>query len=184
MAVTIVLGVLATLLIAAAATGVAVWQLRVVCHPGELWVFMGARKRPVYLFRAGEARLRVPFIETAECMPTTPIPFEAMVHGASTRGNVPVTLRLVGKVRVSTVSESQIQNAVQRFLGQQPAEIATVASQTLEGVVREIAASHTAEDFLDGPRMSKLILRNAQDDMSKLGLAPTDLSIERADRNG
>ncbi len=179
----LLLVLIATTVVPAAIIGLVVLRQRIVCKPGELWVFAGRGEGFQVLHRPGETRLRIPIIERADRMSTTPIPFEGRVTNAFTKGNVPVTLRIAGKVRISTASESLMRNAVERFLGREDAEIAGVAIETLEGELRSIAAAHTPGELGDGPLIARELLRSAQDAMDGLGLAPTDLTIEREDRN-
>src|SRR5574341_1191785 len=65
---------------------------------------------------------------------------------------------------------SHVRNAVERFLGMKPEQIAGVARQTLEGVLREVVAQLTPEEVNeDRLKFAESLRTNAQDDFDKLG---------------
>src|SRR4029079_8513179 len=74
---------------------------------------------------------------------------------------------------------THIRNAVERFLGMQPQQIAGVARQTLEGVLREVVAQLTPEEVnQDRLKFAESLRANAQDDFDKLGLELDVLKVQ------
>jgi flotillin len=68
---------------------------------------------------------------------------------------------------------------VERFLGMAPQQIAVVARQTLEGVLREVLAQLTPEEVNeDRLKFAEQLKKNAQDDFDKLGLELDVLKVQ------
>ena len=72
-----------------------------------------------------------------------------------------------------------MRNAVERFLGMSNVQIAVVARQTLEGVLREVLAQLTPEEVNeDRLKFAETLKQNAQDDFDKLGLELDVLKVQ------
>jgi flotillin len=72
-----------------------------------------------------------------------------------------------------------VRNAVERFLGTTPEQIAVVARQTLEGVLREVLAQLTPEEVNeDRLKFAETLKQHAQDDFDKLGLELDVLKVQ------
>jgi flotillin len=68
---------------------------------------------------------------------------------------------------------------VERFLGLNPGQIATVSQQTLEGVLREVLAQLTPEEVNeDRLKFAETLKKHAQDDFDKLGLELDILKVQ------
>src|SRR4029453_402275 len=84
----------------------------------------------------------------------------------------------IANMKVSS-NPAQVRNAVERFLGMQPQQIAAVARQTLEGVLREVVAQLTPEEVNeDRLKFAESLKQNAQDDFDKLGLELDVLKVQ------
>ena len=74
---------------------------------------------------------------------------------------------------------AQVRNAFERFLGMQPQQIAAVARQTLEGVLREVVAQLTPEEVNeDRLKFARSLGDEAELDLQKLGLHLDTLKIQ------
>src|SRR5207247_2578292 len=74
---------------------------------------------------------------------------------------------------------AHVRNAVERFLGASMTQIALVARQTLEGVLREVLAQLTPEEVnQDRLKFAESLVQNAKDDFEKLGLQLDVLKVQ------
>lgn len=120
-----------------------------------------------------------PVIERVDRMSLAAIPIELSVRGAYTTAGIAVNLKGTGAVRIVDTPPA-VYDAIDRFLGRSPEEIATVARETLEGHVRSCVATLSVEEIAaDHVRFADEVLGRAADDLEKLGLAVTDLAVAR-----
>ena len=107
-----------------------------------------------------------------------PFPAEVRVHNAYSKGGSPLSVHAIANVK-SASSELVLRNAVERFLGASPGQIAMVAQQTLEGVLREVVAQLTPEEVNeDRLKFADSLIENARDDFDKLGLELDVLKVQ------
>jgi len=105
-----------------------------------------------------------------------PVPIE--VTNAYSRGGTPLDIQAIANVKVAR-DEAVIGNAIERFLGRGPQEIARVARETLEGNLRGVVALLTPEQLNeDRLEFAQRIASDVQDDLSKLGLHLDTLKIQ------
>ena len=120
--------------------GVAVMkQFLYVCQPNKLLVFSGRSvtmedgTKVGYRVVHGGWTVRVPVLEKVDEMDLTVIPIDLSVTNAYSKGGIPLELKAVAYVKVSSHPERR-NNAIERFLGRDPIEIRQVAKETLEAM--------------------------------------------------
>jgi len=108
----------------------------------------------------------------------TIIPIEIKVTQAYSKGGIPLAVRAIANVKISN-NPRHILNAIERFLGQQRAEIRQVAQETLEGTLRGVLAQLTPEQVNeDRLRFAESLADDVEDDFRKLGLTLDTLKIQ------
>jgi flotillin len=155
-----------------------------VCRPNEILIFAGRRyQRPDgsevgYRVVFGGRAWRVPVIESVERMDMRTVPIDISIHGAYTRVGIPLKVRAVALVKVSSDPDT-VMNAVERFLGRGREEIQQVARETLEGNLRGVLATLTPEEVNeDRLKFAESLSQEVEDDLSKLGLHLDILKIQ------
>jgi len=159
-------------------------QFLYICRPNEVLLFAG-RKHTLAdgaevgykVVRRGWA-LRTPLLETISRMDMRLFMVEVSVSNAYSKGGIPLSVHAIANVKLSS-DTTHIRNAVERFLGMSPEQIADVARQTLEGVLREVLAQLTPEEVNeDRLKFAESLKANAQDDFDKLGLELDVLKVQ------
>jgi flotillin len=159
-------------------------QFLYICRPNEVLLFAG-RKHTLAdgaevgykVVRRGWA-LRTPLLETISRMDMRLFMVEVSVSNAYSKGGIPLSVHAIANVKLSS-DTTHIRNAVERFLGMTPEQIADVARQTLEGVLREVLAQLTPEEVNeDRLKFAESLKANAQDDFDKLGLELDVLKVQ------
>ena len=155
-----------------------------ICRPNEILIFSG-RKHTLpdgsstgyKVVRRGWA-VRVPILETVNRMDMRLFMVEVGVTNAYSKNGIPLDVKAIANVKISS-NPSHVRNAVERFLGTNPAQIAAVARQTLEGVLREVLAQLTPEEVNeDRLKFAETLKTHAQDDFDKLGLELDVLKVQ------
>lgn len=155
-----------------------------ICRPNEILIFSG-RKHTLpdgatvgyKVLRRGWG-FRTPVLETVSTMDMRLFMVEVTVANAYSKGGIPLTVHAIANVKISS-NPAYVRNAVERFLSMTPGQIAVVARQTLEGVVREVLAQLTPEEVNeDRLKFSEHLRNNAKDDFEKLGLELDVLKIQ------
>jgi len=185
------LGTAVLLLVAAvgAVVAVAVFiailrQFLFICRPNEILLFSGRKHRlpdgssvGYKVVRRGWA-VRTPLVEMVSRMDMRLFMVEVAVTNAYSKGGIPLAVQAIANVKISS-DASHVRNAVERFLGTTPEQIAVVARQTLEGVLREVLAQLTPEEVnQDRLKFAESLKLNAQDDFDKLGLELDVLKVQ------
>jgi flotillin len=179
-----VLCVAATVLVVMSIALAVVRRHLFICRPNEILIFSGRKhKLPdgtvvgYKVVRRGWA-IRLPLLQTISRMDMRLFMVEVSVANAYSKGGIPLTVHAIANMKVSS-NPSSVRNAVERFLGMQPKDIATVARQTLEGVLREVVAQLTPEEVnQDRLKFAESLKANAQDDFDKLGLELDVLKVQ------
>ncbi|MBK8252011.1 MAG: flotillin family protein [Polyangiaceae bacterium] len=155
-----------------------------ICRPNEILVFSGRKHRMPdgteagYKIIRGGRGLRLPFIEMVHMMDMRLFPVEVHVTNAYSKGGIPLSVHAIANVKVAS-SDAALRNAVERFLGAGPGQIAMVAQQTLEGVLREVVSQLTPEEVNeDRLKFAESLIENARDDFDKLGLELDVLKVQ------
>src|SRR5262245_1485444 len=159
-------------------------SLLFICRPDQILIFSGRKHRlpdgtevGYRVVRRGWA-VRTPLLQTVSRMDMRLFMVEVTVTNAYSKGGIPLTVQAIANVKISS-NPTLVRNAVERFLGMQPNQIAVVARQTLEGVLREVLALLTPEEVNeDRLKFAETLRHNAQDDFDKLGLELDVLKVQ------
>jgi flotillin len=159
-------------------------RLLYICAPSEILVFSGRKHRlpdgSVIGFKVihGGRVLRIPLLESVARMDVRLYGVEVGVQNAFSKGGIPLTVHAIANVKVAT-DPRHVRQAVERFLGMDPAAIMMVARQTLEGVLREVLSQLTPEEVNeDRLKFAESLVHNAKDDFDKLGLQLDVLKVQ------
>jgi flotillin len=110
-------------------------------------------------------------------MDLSALPLDLHVANAYSKGGIPLNLHAIANVKISS-DPAFIMNAVERFLGRDPAEIRRVAKESLEGHLRGVLARLTPEEVNeDRLKFANALLDEAEDDLKKLGLQLDTLRV-------
>jgi len=159
-------------------------QFLYICRPNEVLIFSGRKRtladgstvgfRPIFGGRAW----RIPLIEQVDRIDMTIIPIEIKVTQAYSKGGIPLAVRAIANVKISN-NPRHILNAIERFLGQERAEIRQVAQETLEGTLRGVLAQLTPEQVNeDRLRFAESLADDVEQDFEKLGLMLDTLKVQ------
>jgi flotillin len=159
-------------------------QYLFICRPNEILIFSGRKHHlkdgsavGYKVVRRGWA-MRTPLLETVSRMDMRLFMVEVAVTNAYSKNGIPLDVKAIANVKISS-NPSYVRNAVERFLGLNPAQIAVVARQTLEGVLREVLAQLTPEEVnQDRLKFAETLKTHAQDDFDKLGLELDVLKVQ------
>jgi flotillin len=155
-----------------------------VCRPNELLVYSG-RKRALsdgttvgYRVVHGGWAFLVPLLEKVERIDLRTMPIEIQITNAYAKGGIPLDVHAIANVKVSSAANN-VGNAIERFLGQDPAEIRRVAKETLEGHLRGVLARMTPEEVNeDRLKFADELVHEAADDFDRLGLTLDTLKVQ------
>jgi flotillin len=155
-----------------------------ICNPNEILIFSG-RKRVMedgsstgYRVIFGGRAFRVPIIETVDKMDMTEMPVLVEVNNAYSKGGIALHVHAIANVKVSN-DPRVVGNAIERFLGRDPREIARVARETLEGNVRGVVATMTPEQVNeDRLEFAERTTKDVTHDLAKLGIQIDTLKIQ------
>ncbi len=160
-------------------------QFLFIGRPNEVLIFSGRRRQladgSAIGYRevlGGGWAFRVPVLEKVERMDLTAIPIDIAIQNAYSKGGIPLTVHAVANVKVSS-DPRRVKNAIERFLGRDPAEIRRVAKETLEGHLRGVLATLTPEEVNeDRLKFAGALVDEAEEDFHKLGLQLDVLKIQ------
>jgi len=159
-------------------------RLLCICGPNEILVISGRRHMLAdgsvvgYKVLHGGRGIRIPILEEINRMDTRLIPVTVEVRNAYSKGGIPLVVHAVANVKITT-DRALVRNAIERLLSVPSSQIAKVAQQTLEGVLREVVAELTPEEVNeDRLKFAATLMRNAKDDFDKLGLELDVLKVQ------
>ena len=160
-------------------------QFLLVGRPNEVLIFSGSERKTEggdsvgYLpIVGGGFRFRRPFIERVDEMVLNTIPIEVAVTNAYSKGGIPLKVHAVANVKISS-DPRLLRNAIERFLGRDPAEIRRVAKETLEGHLRGVLAQLTPEEVNeDRLKFAAELVDESEEDLHKLGLDLDTIKIQ------
>ena len=159
-------------------------QFLIICRPQEILIFAGRKHRQQDGTEAGFRVVfggrawRVPVIETVDRMDMRSIPIDVQVQGAYTRVGIPLKVRAIAIVKISS-NPQVVMNAVERFLGRGLGDIQQVAKETLEGNLRGVLATLTPEEVNeDRLKFAESLSQEVEHDLAKLGLHLDVLKIQ------
>ena len=147
----------------------------ILVPPNQLAVISGRSHRLPdgrtvgYKVVSGGRAVVVPILEQVDWMDLSNIPLELEVRKAYAKDGT-VNLSGAAQVRITRNPSTQ-PNAIERFLSMSREQIGTIASQTLEGVLREVAARLTLTKLTDDEEwLMNVLMEEAEHDFAKLGL--------------
>jgi len=165
----------------------------IVIVPPNMAAIITGRKREVeeggtvgYRTVMGGRTMRVPIIERVHWLQLSTIPLELSVEDAYSKGNIPLGVKAVANVKIASAPEIVFNNAVERLLGKNIAQIEGLARETLTGNLRGVLAKLTPEEVNeDRLNFAKHLSEEADHDLKKLGLQLDVLKIQHVtDRVG
>jgi len=155
-----------------------------ICKPNEILVISGRSHKLAdgsttgYKVLHGGRGIRIPLLETVDRMDTRLIPVMVEVQNAYSKGGIPLTVHAIANVKVTT-DPAFVRNAIVRLLSMGQRQIAVIAQQTLEGVLREVVAELTPEETNeDRLKFADTLAKFAKDDFDKLGLELDVLKVQ------
>jgi flotillin len=159
-------------------------QFLFICRPNEILIFSGRKHQlpdgssvGYKVVRRGWA-VRTPLLENISRMDMRLFMVEVSVTNAYSKTGIPLDVKAIANVKISS-NPAHVRNAVERFLVMNTGQIAVVARQTLEGVLREVLAQLTPEEVnQDRLKFAETLKTHAQDDFDKLGLELDVLKVQ------
>lgn len=155
-----------------------------ICQPNEVLIFSGRQRRLSdgntvgYRVIRGGRGFRIPIMEKVDRLGLNTIPIDLTVTNAYSKGGIPLTVRAIANVKVSS-TEPELNNAVERLLGKRMEEIQLIAKETLEGNLRGVLALLTPEEVNeDRLKFARELVEEADNDLSALGLQLDTLKIQ------
>jgi flotillin len=155
------------------------------CRPDQILVIAGRGRRRRdgqrvgYRVVHGGRALMVPWLEHRRWMDVRTRAVPIRVAKAYAQGGTPIDVEAIATVKIST-DPACVGNAIERFLGHQPAAVQEVAARSLEGHLRVMVAGMTPEQVnQDRLRFADRVLEVTRPDMIKLGLQVDTFKIQR-----
>ncbi len=161
-----------------------------ICHPNEILVFSG-RKRKLkdgtvvgYRVVKGGKGLKFPIVESVTRLPLTTIPIDLELSGALTSGIIPINLQAMANVKIAGTEEEGLSNALERFLGRNMTDISQIARENLEGSLRGVLATLTPEEANSNRlEFAEKVSEQARSDLRNLGLVLDTFKIKQISDN-
>jgi len=161
-----------------------------ICHPNEILVFSGRKRRlkdgTVVGYRVvkGGRGLKIPIIESVTQLPLTIIPIELELSGALCNGIIPINIQAMANVKIAGSEEDGLSNALERFLGKNINDISQVAKENIEGSLRGVLATLTPEEANSNRlEFAEKVAQQARNDLKRLGLVLDTLKIKHISDN-
>ena len=123
-----------------------------ICHPNEILVFSGRKRRlkdgtlAGYRIIKGGRGLKIPIIESVSSLQLTTIPVDIELTGALSNGIIPINIQAMANVKIAGSEGEGLSNALERFLGKKLDDISKVAKENIEGSLRGVLATLTPEE--------------------------------------
>lgn len=159
------------------------WAHLIVVEPNEVVVLSGRMHRGLdgvmrgYRVVTQGRALRIPLLETASRLSTSPISVDLTLSSTSGHGGTKVSVEATALVAVSR-EPTILPNAVERFLDQPPAHIATAAQQILESALRQIVTRIEPDELRqDREMVTHMMLEESESDLRQLGLTVASLHM-------
>lgn len=155
--------------------------------PNKVAVFYGRKRRTKdgqevgYRLVTGGARVKIPIMESIGWLDLNVISIDLAVKGAPNKDGVLVNVRGVANVKILS-DEVSLFAACERFLGMRPEQIKDVAFKNLEGHLRAIIGRLSIEEIVsDRTKFNQEVLKEAGEDLKKIGLGVDVLTIQEID---
>lgn len=158
--------------------------------PDKAYIISGLRKDKKgglpYKVVIGRAAIRIPFFERIDRLNLNLMQVDIKTQSpVPTAEYINIFIDGVANIKIGADMES-IAKAAENFLGRDPAHIAMVAQQVLEGNMREIVGQMQLSDLVQNrDKFAVMVQENALSDMKKMGLEIINLTIQNfVDKNG
>jgi flotillin len=163
-----------------------------ICHPNEILVFSGKRRRLKdgtvvgYRIIKGGRGLKVPIIESVSRLQLTTIPIDLELTGALSKGIIPINIEAMANIKIAGSEEEGLSNALERFLGKNIDDISKVAKENIEGSLRGVLATLTPEEAnTNRLEFAEKVAQDARNDLKMLGLVLDTFKIKHlSDKEG
>jgi flotillin len=156
-----------------------------ICHPNEILVFSGKKRRLKdgaevgYRIIKGGRGLKIPIIESVTRLPLNIIPIDLELPGALTNGVIPINIQAMANVKLAGSEEEGLSNALERFLGKNINDISQVAKENIEGSLRGVLATLTPEEANSNRlEFAERVVGEARNDLMRLGLVLDTFKIK------
>ena len=158
--------------------------------PDKAYIISGLRKDRKgglpYKVVIGRAAIRIPFFERIDRLNLNLMQVDIKTQSpVPTAEYINIFIDGVANIKIGADMDS-IAKAAENFLGRDPAHIAMVAQQVLEGNMREIVGQMQLSDLVQNrDKFAVMVQENALSDMKKMGLEIVNLTIQNfVDKNG
>jgi hypothetical protein len=161
--------------------------LLLIAAPNELLVLSGRPSRlpdgrivGYRIVRGGRA-LRLPFLERADWLDLTNQVILIEIPDCHAKDGTRVAIEALANVKIAGELPFAA-NAVERFLGCSRADVAEVARETLEGVVRGVVAGLSVAELRGAPTLAaNRMLEEAEYELHKLGILVDTPKVKKID---
>jgi len=161
-----------------------------ICHPNEILVFSGRKRRlkdgteAGYRIIKGGRGLKIPIIESVSRLPLTTIPIDLELTGALTNGIIPINIQAMANVKIAGSEEEGLSNSLERFLGKNIDDVSRVARENIEGSLRGVLATLTPEEANSNRlEFAEKVAQDARTDLKMLGLVLDTFKIKHLSDN-
>ncbi len=157
--------------------------------PNEALIISGGRKRTVhmpdgskkkvgYRYRLGGGTFVLPFVETIDRLPMDVVTLNIKTPEVLTHGGVPIMVEANAQIKVNSASPA-IHMAAEQFLGLGRDGIRDVASNVVEGKMREVIGTMTVEQIYRGRQeFSHRVVEAIQEDFTRMGLVMLSYALK------
>jgi flotillin len=161
-----------------------------ICHPNEILVFSGKRRRlkdgTVVGYRVikGGRGLKVPIVESVTRLPLTTIPIDLELTGALSKGIIPINIQAMATVKIAGSEDEGLSNALERFLGKNLTDISQVAKENIEGSLRGVLATLAPEEANSNRlEFAEKVVQESRSDLKRLGLVLDTFKVKHLSDN-
>jgi len=138
----------------------------------------GMKKKAGYRYRLGGGTFVMPFMETVDILPMDVIPIMIRTPEVLTHGGVPILADASAQIKVDS-SDAAIHIAAEQFLGSGKDGIRDVATNVLEGKMREVIGTMTVEEIYRGRHeFNDKVVDSAHEAFSRMGLLLLSFSLK------
>jgi len=157
----------------------------VLCQPNELVVIAGRRRKLADGTRAGYRVMRggrgfkLPLFESVARMSLTSQQTDLGIERAMCSGMIPVDIQAKASVKLAGDEASGMDAAIERFLGRGSEAVVKASKQAIEGALRGVIATVTAEDAnANRLQLAADAAEHARADLRRLGIVLDFLQIQ------
>ncbi len=145
--------------------------------PDMAYIISGIKKKSKIVI--GKASIRVPFFERLDKLNLRLIPIDVKTSNAvPTADYININVDATVNIKISNEPD-KLRLAAENFLNKDPAYIATVAREVLEGNVREIVGKMKLEEMVsDRQKFANLVKENAEPDLAAMGLDIISFNVQ------